>query len=50
MESPYSTNSSLILHPFSDDLDLKFSLIDRAKKNQKNLKMILMKNAKVKRK
>ena len=53
MKSPYSTNSSLIIHPFSDDLDLKFSLIDRAKKIKnilKYLKMILIKNAKVKKK
>ena len=38
MKSPYSTNCSLIIHPFSDDLDLKSSLIDRAKKNQENEK------------
>ena len=53
MKSPYSTNSCLIIHPFSDDLDLKSSLIDRAKKIKnilKYLKMILMKNAKVKKK
>ena len=53
MKSPYSTNCSLIIHPFSDDLDLKFSLIDRAKKIKKilkYLKMILMKNAQVKKK